>query len=69
MKKPTIKELVDEDLITPPADVIHASYQTVHGSHAYGVSTDDSDVDILGFCVPSMPQIFPHLRGEIKDFG
>jgi predicted nucleotidyltransferase len=69
MKKPTIKELVDEDLISPPADVIHASYQIIHGSHAYGVSTDDSDLDILGFCVPPIDQVFPHLRGEIKGFG
>lgn len=28
-------------------------YQTLHGSHAYGTSRPDSDIDIRGICIPS----------------
>jgi len=39
------------------------------GSVAYGVSSDNSDVDIYGFCIPEKSEVFPHLRGEIRGFG
>jgi len=39
------------------------------GSVAYGVSTDLSDTDIYGFCIPPKDWVFPHLRGEIVGFG
>jgi predicted nucleotidyltransferase len=39
------------------------------GSQAYGVSIDDSDLDIYGFCIPPKEMIFPHLAGEILGFG
>lgn len=32
-------------------------YQTVHGSHAYGTSRPDSDIDIRGICIP--PENYP----------
>lgn len=44
-------------------------YLTVMGSNAYGVSDDDSDEDIYGFCIPEKSMIFPHLAGEIPGFG
>lgn len=39
------------------------------GSVAYGVSSDTSDMDIYGFCIPRKEMVFPHLAGEIDGFG
>jgi predicted nucleotidyltransferase len=44
-------------------------YLTQMGSHAYGCSTEDSDVDVYGFCVPPKDLVFPHLAGEVPGFG
>ena len=43
-------------------------YEVIMGSVAYGVSSDTSDMDIYGFCIPPRDEVFPHLRGEIPDF-
>lgn len=39
------------------------------GSFAYGVSSDSSDVDIYGFCIPDKSMVFPHTVGEVPGFG
>jgi hypothetical protein len=39
------------------------------GSMAYGVSSDSSDMDVYGFCIPTKELLFPHLSGEIMGFG
>jgi hypothetical protein len=39
------------------------------GSVAYGVSSDTSDKDIYGWCIPLKDVAFPHLAGEIPGFG
>lgn len=44
-------------------------YETLMGSIAYGVSSDKSDHDIYGFCIPPKEEVFPHLDGEIPGFG
>ncbi len=44
-------------------------YEVIMGSTAYGVSTDESDWDIYGFCTPPRDYVFPHLRGEIAEFS
>lgn len=44
-------------------------YETMMGSVAYGVSSDTSDIDLYGFCIPPKEIIFPHLAGEILGFG
>jgi predicted nucleotidyltransferase len=44
-------------------------YEVMMGSVAYGVSSDDSDVDVYGFCIPPKHIVFPHLNGEIFGFG
>jgi len=44
-------------------------YETLMGSIAYGVSSDQSDHDIYGFCIPPKEDVFPHLDGEIPGFG
>ena len=66
----TVQQLLDKKLIQPPKFLpgsIH--YETIMGSVAYGVSSDTSDMDIYGFCVPPKDMVFPHLRGEIPGFG
>lgn len=63
-------KLAQKGLARPPKwmpDNIH--YETMMGSIAYGVSADTSDVDVYGFCLPPLADIFPHLRGEIPGFG
>lgn len=65
-----VKQLTERGLITPPSflpDNVH--YLTMMGSVAYGVSSDTSDCDVYGFCIPPKDEIFPHLRGEIPGFG
>ena len=44
-------------------------YETVMGSSAYGVASDDSDWDLYGFAIPPRELVFPHLAGEIPGFG
>ncbi|MFA7408339.1 MAG: nucleotidyltransferase domain-containing protein [Anaerolineaceae bacterium] len=59
-----------KNLIQPPKWLpqnIH--YEVITGSVSYGVSSDTSDMDIVGFCIPPKEDVFPHLRGEIPGFG
>lgn len=44
-------------------------YEVVMGSMAYGVSTESSDMDVYGFCIPPRDYVFPHMRGEIAGFS
>jgi predicted nucleotidyltransferase len=64
------KTLCEKSLITPPDFLKDSiSYEVIMGSVAYGVSTDESDTDIYGFCIPPKEMIFPHLSGQINGFG
>jgi predicted nucleotidyltransferase len=64
------KTLADKDLIRPPEYVkSQIQYEVMMGSVAYGVSSDTSDIDIYGFCIPNKELIFPHLAGQIDGFG
>ena len=65
-----IQKLVKQELIKPPAFLpSNVHYETMMGSIAYGVSDDNSDLDVYGFCIPPKHIIFPHLVGKIKGFG
>jgi len=65
-----IKQLTDQQLIHPPPWLPdNVRYECITGSIAYGVSTNDSDWDIIGFCIPPKDIIFPHLAGVIEGFG
>jgi uncharacterized protein len=56
--------------LSPPAWLPEAMcYETQMGSVAYGVSSDTSDVDVYGVCLPPKEMVFPHLAGEIFGFG
>ena len=61
------KKLCNKDLIKNPPPFIENSvqYEVIMGSVAHGVSDDNSDMDIYGFCIPSKDYIFPHLREPI----
>lgn len=66
----TVRKLKEAGLITPPKFVpYNIHYETIMGSVAYGVSSDTSDMDIYGFCIPPKDEVFPHLAGEIPGFG
>ena len=65
-----LDNLYKQKLIHPPKWLLsNCAYLTVMGSQAYGVSSDDSDLDVYGFCVPPKDLVFPHLAGEIPGFG
>lgn len=72
-KSGVIRRLVDKGIIKkgqiPPFVYGSVQYETLMGSVAYGVSSDTSDNDIYGFCIPPKEIVFPHLAGEIKGFG
>ncbi len=66
----TTQKLTERELIRPPAFVpMNTHYETITGSVAYGVSSDTSDMDVYGFCMPPKNMLFPHLAGEIMGFG
>ena len=44
-------------------------YESVMGSQAYGVSNDDSDLDLYAVTIPPKEVVFPHLQGCIPGFG
>ena len=66
----TIQHLTQKGLIHPPSWLPdNVRYETIMGSRCYGVSTESSDWDMVGFCVPPKDIIFPHLGGVIQGFG
>lgn len=44
-------------------------YIVLTGSDAHGISSNSSDIDYYGFCLPPKELTFPHLGGEIPGFG
>lgn len=65
-----VQLMKQKGLISPPKWLpqnIH--YEVIAGSVSYGISSDTSDMDVVGFCIPKKEDIFPHLRGEIPGFG
>jgi len=65
----TLKRLSNEKQCNPPPwllDNIH--YLCQMGSVAYGVSNDQSDIDVYGFCIPKKETVFPHTGGLIHGF-
>jgi len=67
----TIEKLTDLGLIRPEERWLphNTMYETIMGSVAYGVSSDTSDMDVYGWCIPPKDIVFPHLAGEIDGFG
>jgi uncharacterized protein len=65
-----LRKLVNKGLVNVepwlPDNVMH---EVITGSVSYGVSSDTSDMDVVGIAIPPKDHIFPHLRGEIVGFG
>lgn len=62
--------LIKKNVIKPPRFLENAVvYEAIMGSVAYGVSSDTSDMDIYGICVPPKDIVFPHTAGHIHNFG
>ena len=63
--------LIKRELIKSSPSFLYNSvqYEVMMGSVAYGVSSNLSDIDIYGFCIPNKDIIFPHLAGNIVGFG
>ncbi len=65
-----IERLRHDGLIRPPTWLPgNVRYESLMGSHCYGVAARDSDYDMVGWCVPPKDMIFPHLGGHIHGFG
>lgn len=65
-----VQKLHKQNLINPPSFLpVNVHYEVMMGSISYGVSTDNSDIDVYGFCIPPKDLIFPHIIGEIPGFG
>lgn len=70
MTRNIFEVIQDRTLCQPPKWLPNnLQYAVITGSVAYGVSSDTSDMDVVGFCIPHKEDIFPHLRGEILGFG
>lgn len=62
--------LMKKQLLSAPSFMRNnVHYETMVGSEAYGVSSNKSDIDIYGFCIPPKSIIFPHLAGKVEGFG
>jgi predicted nucleotidyltransferase len=69
-KTSVVKRLTQKGLISPPPFVPGSvQYETMMGSVAYGVSSDTSDCDVYGFCMPPKDVVFPHLSGYVHGFS
>lgn len=65
-----VDQLYQLQKIQPPKWLANnVMFEGITGSVSYGVSTDQSDMDIIGFCIPPKELLFPHLAGEIPGFG
>ena len=65
-----IEKLEKRKLISPPRWLgCNTAFLTIFGSMAYGCNENESDVDVVGFCIPPKEQVFPHLAGHIPGFG
>jgi predicted nucleotidyltransferase len=72
----TIQKMMDKGLLqqAPPFLRTNVHYETIMGSHAYGVADTSvrdkvPDFDVYGFAIPPKESIFPHLVGHIQGFG
>ena len=65
-----VQKLTKKGLAVPPDEIVSNSmYEVITGSVSYGVSSDTSDMDVVGFYMPRLDIMFPHLKGEIAGFG
>lgn len=64
-----LQELEKKKLIHPPEWLAcNTHFLTIMGSFAYGCSSDTSDMDLYGWCIPKKEMVFPHLAGKVLGF-
>jgi len=62
-----LKRCKKNSLINPPSYVTtQLQYEVIMGSMAYGVSSDNSDIDIYGFSIPNKNVVF--MDSHIRNF-
>lgn len=55
----TVEQLQNKKLINPPRWLAsNVMYETITGSISYGISSDSSDYDIVGWCIPTKDEVF-----------
>ncbi len=67
-----VKKLKEKNLISPPAWLPNQTiYEVYMGSIAYGIKSEDSDIDIYGAAIPPKDLLFPYApaTGNIYGFG
>jgi len=65
-----VKRVTKQGLFKPEHPFVEDTvYEVIMGSMAYGVSDNNSDLDIYAVVVPSQTIVFPHLAGNIHGFG
>lgn len=72
----TTQQLMEKGLAVGAPSFLknNVHYETIMGSHAYGVADTSvkskiPDYDVYGFAIPPKEQIFAHLSGWIPGFG
>lgn len=71
----TTQRLMERGLVHAPAFLkTNVHYETIMGSHAYGVADtnvreEGADCDVYGFAIPPKEMLFRHLTGYIEGFG
>jgi len=64
-----IKKLAEKNLLILSNNIKEGLiYEVIMGSMAYGVSKDNSDMDIYAVAIPPKKEVFPHLDGYIYNF-
>lgn len=64
------KSLHEKGLVVLPEHVVNSiEYLCYIGSNAYGVSSNTSDFDCVGWSIPYRHMVFPHEAGYIDGFG
>ena len=60
-----VRRVHKRQLATMPP-YVHGGLQleVIMGSFAYGVSSETSDLDVYGFCIPPKAVVFPHTTGK-----
>ena len=70
-----IQSLIKQQVLKPGANIPkwlpdNTQYLVQMGSIAYGCNTDDSDMDVYGFCIPPKDIVFPYAtKAHILGFG
>lgn len=70
-----IQSLIKQQVLKPGSNIPkwladNTQYLVQMGSIAYGCNTDDSDMDVYGFCIPPKDIVFPYsFKHHINGFG